>query len=116
MILTPTPTWGTGKRGIFSFTKENIPLLNPQEKGIRLAVSDLNGSYASGMGMPARGGAALALRYELPLLLLSAATLPILKKYRLISFYRQSSQCGERSNAAISQAVCRRATVTRVSR
>ena len=32
MILTPTPTWGTGKRGIFSFTKENIPLLNPQEK------------------------------------------------------------------------------------
>ena len=25
--------WGTGKRGIFSFTKENIPLLNPQEKG-----------------------------------------------------------------------------------
>lgn len=33
VILTPTPTWGTGKRGIFSFTKENIPLLNPQEKG-----------------------------------------------------------------------------------
>ena len=33
MILTPTPTWGTGKRGIFSFTNENIPLLNPQEKG-----------------------------------------------------------------------------------
>ena len=32
MILTPTPTWGTGKRGIFSFVKENIPLLNPQEK------------------------------------------------------------------------------------
>jgi len=25
VILTPTPTWGTGKRGIFSFTKENIP-------------------------------------------------------------------------------------------
>ena len=74
--------------------------MNPQEKGIRLAVSDLNGSYASGMGMPARGGAALALRYDLPLLLLSAAALPILKKYRLISFYRQSSQCGERSNAA----------------
>ena len=32
MILTPTPTWGPGKRGIFSFVKENIPLLNPQEK------------------------------------------------------------------------------------
>ena len=49
MILTPTPTWGTGKRGIFSFTKENIPLLNPQEKGFRLAVSGANDLYASGM-------------------------------------------------------------------
>lgn len=49
VIPTPTPTWGTGKRGIFSFTKENIPLLNPQEKGFRLAVSGANDLYASGM-------------------------------------------------------------------
>ena len=61
----------------------------------------------------------LKLLYDLPLLLLPAvaqplaallpygcgtplagAALPILQKYRLISFYRQSSQCGERSNAA----------------
>ena len=61
----------------------------------------------------------LKLLYDLPLLLSSAvaqplaallpygcgtplagAALPILQKYRLISFYRQSSQCGERSNAA----------------
>ncbi len=53
------------KRGPFSFTKENGPLLIPQEKGIRLAVSDLNDSYASGMGMPARGVAALALQDDL---------------------------------------------------
>ena len=53
------------KRGPFSFTKENGPLLIPQEKGIRLAVSDLNDSYASGMGMPARGGAAFSVAIRL---------------------------------------------------
>ena len=31
---------------------------------------------------------------------LAGAALPILQKYSLISVYRQSSQCGERSNAA----------------
>ena len=40
--------------------KENGPPYTPQEKGIRLAVSDLNDSYASGAGMPARGGAAFS--------------------------------------------------------
>ena len=58
--------------------KENIPLLNPQEKGIRLAVWSSNNLYASGMKMPARGVAALALQDDLPLLLLSAAALPFL--------------------------------------
>ena len=77
----------------------------------------------------------LALLYDLPLLLLSAvaqplaalppygcgtplagAALPILEKCAVIPVYRQSSQCGERSNAAISHAVCRQAIVTRASR
>ena len=77
----------------------------------------------------------LVLLYDLPLLLSSAvaqplaallpygcgtplagAALPILQKYSLISVYRQSHQCGEQSNAAISHAVCRRANVTRASR
>ena len=65
-------------KGVFSFAKENTPPYTPQEKGIRLAVSDLNDSYASGMGMPARGVAALELQDDLPLLLLSAAALLIL--------------------------------------
>ena len=52
-------------KGPFSFAKENGPLLIPQEKGIRLAVSDLNDSYASGMGMPARGGAAFSVAIRL---------------------------------------------------
>ena len=80
--------------------KENGPPYTPQEKGIRLAVSDLNGSYASGMGMPARGGAALSVAIRFDLLLSSAAALPILYKYRLISVYQSANQCGERSKAA----------------
>ena len=53
---------------------------------------------------------------DLPLLLLSAAALPILWECTVVSVYRQSLQCGERSNAAISHAVCRQAIVTRASR
>ena len=51
--------------------------LTPQEKGIRLAVSDLNDSYASGMGMPARGVAALGVAIRFDLLLLSAVAQPL---------------------------------------
>ena len=42
----------------------------------------------------------LALLYDLPLLLLSATALLILEKCAVIPVYRQSPQCGERSNAA----------------
>ena len=63
-------------KGIFSFAKENIPFGTPRER-LRLAVSGLNDFYASGMGMPARGVAALELQDDLPLLLLSAAALLI---------------------------------------
>ena len=64
-------------KGVFSFAKETTPFGTPRER-LRLAVSDLNDSYASGMGMPARGVAALELQDDLPLLLLSAAALLIL--------------------------------------
>ncbi len=47
-----------------------------------------------------RGEAALALQDDLPLLLLSAAALPVSWQCSLIPVYRQSPQCGERSNAA----------------
>ena len=90
---------GTRLRGIFSFLGKRISPFDPQEKGIRLAVSGSNGLYASGMEMPARGKAALALRYDLPLLLLSATALPVLRWYSLITVYRGTPQCGERSNA-----------------
>ena len=56
----------------------NGPPYTPQEKGIRLAVSDLNDLHASGMQLPARGVAAFASAIRFGLLLLSAAALPIL--------------------------------------
>ena len=90
---------GTRLRGIFSFLGKRISPFDPQEKGIRLAVWSSNNLYASGMKMPARGKAALALRYDLPLLLLSATALPVLRWYSLITVYRGTPQCGERSNA-----------------
>ena len=87
------------------------------------------------IALPARGEAALSITIRFDLLLSSAvaqplaalppygcgtplagAALPILQEYAVISVYRQSPQCGERSNAAISHAVCRRSTVTRASR
>ena len=56
---------GTRLRGIFSFLGKRISPFDPQEKGIRLAVSGLNDLGTSGMRMPARGGAALELLYDL---------------------------------------------------
>ena len=51
-------------KGPFSFVKENGPFGTPRER-LRLAVSGLDDFYASGMKMPARGVAALALLYDL---------------------------------------------------
>ena len=42
----------------------------------------------------------LVLLYDLSLLLLSAAALPVLRQCGLITVYRCTHQCGERSNAA----------------
>ena len=67
-----------GVRGIFSFRGKRISPFDPQEKGIRLAVSGLNDLGTSGMRMPARGVAALGVAIRFDFLLLSAAALPIL--------------------------------------
>ena len=110
---------GNGAKGDILFHEREYPPLNPPRERFRLAVSGLNNLYAFGMQLPARGVAALGVAIRLDVLLSSAvaqplaalppygcgtplagAALPILWKYRLISFYRQSSQCGERSNAA----------------
>ena len=104
------------KGGYSLSQKENIPLLIPQEKGIRLAVSDLNDSYASGMGMPARGGAAFSVAIRLASASIircrSAHLVGVQPNSRLppVPTMRRAQQC------RIQQAVCRRANVTRASR
>ena len=49
-----------------------------KRKAFRLSVSILNGLYASGMEVPARGVAAVSVAIRFGVLLLSAAALPIL--------------------------------------
>ena len=56
--------------------KENGPFETPRER-LRLAVSGLRKSLASGMEMPARGVAALGVAIRLDVLLSSAAALPV---------------------------------------
>ena len=117
-IKIAAPTALHEAKGVFSFAKENTPFGTPRER-LRLAVSDLNDSYASGMGMPARGGAALsvAIRFasaptirccaavggsdalrmrHTPCGCRSAHLVEVQPNFRLPS----TPQCGERSNAA----------------
>ena len=78
----------TGAKGFAAHVpRDATPIFFPEKengrrpskrKAFRLAVSGLKGPLASGMQLPAHGEAALALRYDLPLLLSSAAALPIL--------------------------------------
>ena len=64
-------------KGGFSFAKENPPFETPRER-LDIAGEQLEELRRLPNRMPARGVAALALLYDLPLLLLSAAALPIL--------------------------------------
>ena len=123
-----------GSKGIFSFAKENIPFGTPRER-LRLAVSGLNNSDVSEVKVPRARRCRISVAIRFDLLLLSAvaqplaallpygcgtplagAALPILEKCAVIPVYQGTPQCGERSNAAISHAVCRRGGVTRASR
>ena len=53
------------QKGAILFHKREWPPLDPPRERLGLAVSGLNDLYASGMGMSARGVAALALLYDL---------------------------------------------------
>ena len=90
-----------------------------KRKAFRLAVSISNDLYASGMEVPARGVAAVSVAIRFGVLLLSAvaqplaallpygcgtplagAALPVSWQCGLITVYRCTHQCGERSKAA----------------
>ena len=53
------------QKGAILFHKREWPPLNPPRERFRLAVWSLNNLCASGMQLPARGFAALALLYDL---------------------------------------------------
>ena len=71
------PPAGGRVKGAILFREREWPLWNPKRKAFDWAVSGLNDLYASGMEVPARGVAALALQDDLPLLLSSAVAQPL---------------------------------------
>ena len=88
-----------GAKGIFSFAKENIPFGTPRER-LRLAISGLNNSDVSEVKVPRARRSRISVAIRFDLLLLSAAALPVLWQCGLITVYRCTHQCGERSNTA----------------
>ena len=76
-LKIPAYPQGGGQRGLFSFTKENSPLLIPQEKGFAIASEQLEELQCLPMLLPARGVAAFGVARRFDLLLLSAAALPV---------------------------------------
>ena len=96
----PCAAQGSVSKGAILFHKREWPPLDPPRERFRLAVWGLNHLFPSGIGMPARGFAALGVAIRFDSLLLSAAALPVLWQCGLITVYRCTHQCGEHSNAA----------------
>ena len=65
-----------------------------------MAVSGLNNSDVSEVKVPRARRCRISVAIRFDLLLLSAAALPVLWQCGLITVYRCTHQCGERSNAA----------------
>ena len=106
-MAAPMALHGQG-RGI-SFSKRDTPPLDPPREN---SIGSLKLEGVRRLGNDGTCVAALlrspplVLLYDLPLLLLSAAALPIFRRCRLISFCRNanisgSAYRGERSNAAL---------------
>ena len=89
----------TDQRGD-SLSQKRIPPLEPPEKGLGLAVSGLNNSDVSEVKVPRARCCRISVAIRFDLLLLSAAALPVLWQCGLITVYRCTHQCGERSKAA----------------
>ena len=89
----------TNQRG-YSLSQKRISPLEPQEKGFDIASKQLEELQCLPIAPLACGKAAFTPAIRLGVLLSSAAALPISRWYSLISVYRSTHQCGERSNAA----------------
>ena len=84
----------------FSFPRKKTGVARPKERRFPLQASSSKSCNACRLRCPDRGVAAFSVARRFGLLLLSVAALPILWECTVVSVYRQSLQCGERSNAA----------------
>ena len=101
-VLPPCSPHRVGTRireGCLFFEKRH-PSLTPSQRKFFIASEQLEELQCLPIAPLACGKAAFTPAIRLGVLLSSAAALPILRWYSLISVYRSTHQCGERSNAA----------------
>ena len=101
-VLPPCSPHRVGTRireGCLFFEKRH-PSLTPSQRKFFIASEQLEELQCLPIAPLACGKAAFTPAIRLGILLLSAAALPISRWYSLISVYRSTHQCGERSNAA----------------
>ena len=91
---------GTRIRERCLFFEKRHPSLTPSQRKFFIASEQLEELQCLPIAPLACGKAAFTPAIRLGVLLSSAAALPILCWYSLISVYRSTHQCGERSNAA----------------
>ena len=87
-------------KGGYSLSQKRVSPFKSPERKVYIASEQLEELQCFRLHCPDRGIAAFGVARRFGLLLLSAAALPILWECTVISVYRQSLQCGERSNAA----------------
>ena len=100
-VLPPCSPHRVGTRireGCLFFEKRH-PSLTPSQRKFFIASEQLEELQCLPIAPLACGKAAFTPAIRLGVLLLSAAALPILRWCSLISVYRSTHQCGERSNA-----------------
>ena len=103
-VLPPCSPHRVGTRireGCLFFEKRH-PSLTPSQRKFFIASKQLEELQCLPIAPLACGKAAFTPAIRLGVLLSSAAALPISRWYSLISVYRSTPQCGERSNAAFS--------------
>ena len=87
-------------KGGYSLSQKRVSTFKSPERKVYIASEQLEELQCLPIALPSRGVAAFGVARRFGLLLLSAAALPILWECTVVSVYRQSLQCGERSNAA----------------
>ena len=87
-------------KGGYSLSQKRVSPFKSPERKVYIASEQLEELQCLPIALPSRGVAAFGVARRFGLLLLSAAALPILWECTVVSVYRQSLQCGERSKAA----------------